>query len=182
MRFEVPTLETPRLILRGWREQDLDAFAAMAADPEIARFATFDGQPQSRDEAWRTIAIMAGQWILRGYSMFAIEDKQSGEFVGRAGLWAPDGWHGYELGWAVARAFQGRGYATEAVRAAIAWGFDRFPIDALDSLIALDNPASEAVARKLGQSPRADTIHAGRPHRIWTLNREQWERRAPDRA
>lgn len=181
MRFDIPTLETPRLILRGWREQDLDAFAAMAADPAIARFTTFDGQPQSRDEAWRTISIMTGQWILRGYSMFALEEKASGAFVGRAGLWSPAGWYGYELGWAVARAHQGRGYATEAVSAAIDWGFERFAIDALDSLIALDNPASEAVAKKLGQFPRVDTLHAGRAHRIWTLKREDWMRR-PDRA
>ncbi len=173
-RPETPRLETPRLILRGWRESDFEPFAAMAADPAIARFTTFNGQPQTRDEAWRTIATMAGQWSLRGYSMFALEAMASGDFVGRAGVWSPEGWHGYELGWTVTRAHQGRGYATEAVRACIDWGFAQFPVDALDSLIAPDNPASEAVARKLGQAPRADTIHAGRPHRIWTLTRSDW--------
>jgi RimJ/RimL family protein N-acetyltransferase len=74
MDVGTPTLETEHLRLRPWRESDLDAFAAMMAKPEVARFLTADQAPQDRATAWRGMALMVGHWALRGYGMFVVEE------------------------------------------------------------------------------------------------------------
>src|SRR5207253_7997909 len=97
------TLETPRLLLRMLRESDLDAYAAMLADPEVMRHLG-DGRPLSRPEAWRNLALMVGHWQLRGYGLWAAEERATGALVGRIGLWNPEGWPGLEVGWTLRRA------------------------------------------------------------------------------
>ena len=79
--MEVPTLTTERLTLRGWREDDLDAYAAIAADPEVMRFM---GGPLDRADTWRQIAVFVGHWELRGYGLWVVE--RDGELIGRVGL------------------------------------------------------------------------------------------------
>jgi RimJ/RimL family protein N-acetyltransferase len=71
-----PTLETPRLILRPPREEDLDGWAALMGDEESARHI---GGPMSRSAAWRTMSAMAGSWVLKGFGMFSVIEKDSGE-------------------------------------------------------------------------------------------------------
>ncbi len=116
--MEVPRLETERLLLREWRDGDLDVYAELCADPEVMRFL---GGPVERAQAWRTMALMAGHWSLRGYGNWVLERRADARLIGRAGLWAPDGWPGTEVGWTLARDAWGAGYATEAGRAAMAW-------------------------------------------------------------
>jgi RimJ/RimL family protein N-acetyltransferase len=175
---KVPVLTTERLILRGWREEDFEPFAAMMAQPEVARFLTVDRMPQDRNAAWRGMAIFVGHWAILGFGMFVVEEKASGAFVGRVGPWRPEGWVGFELGWGLDRRFWGKGYATEAARAAGDWAFDSFPIDQLVSLIHVDNTASQNVAKRLGERPGAQTLHAGMPHVIWSVTRDQWRQSA----
>jgi RimJ/RimL family protein N-acetyltransferase len=115
-------IETPRLLLRMLRGSDLDAYAEMCADPEVMRYLG-DGQPLSRSEAWRHLAMVLGHWRLRGYGFWAVEERSSGELVGRVGCWRPEGWPGFEVGWTLRRAYWGRGYATEAARASISDAF-----------------------------------------------------------
>jgi RimJ/RimL family protein N-acetyltransferase len=115
-----PVIATERLILRPWRGADIAANTAMLSDPATARFITADGKAVTEElVGWRNAAIMAGHWALHGYGMFVVEEKQSGRFVGRVGPWFPPGWPGFEVGWGIAGAFRGKGYATEAARAAI---------------------------------------------------------------
>jgi RimJ/RimL family protein N-acetyltransferase len=78
-------ITTGRLILRPLRESDLDAYAAMTADPEVMRFLG-EGRTLDREDAWRSMAMLIGHWTLRGFGMWALEERATGKFVGRAGL------------------------------------------------------------------------------------------------
>lgn len=147
---EVVLLETERLLLRAFTLHDLDGFAAIRADALTMRFL---GGVRSRDDAWRDIAITLGHWSLNGFGMWAVEEKASGTFVGRVGLVKPPGWSDVEVGWAIARAYWGRGVAPEAARAALAWGFAKCGFEyVVVSLIQADNAPSIRVAEKIGET------------------------------
>ena len=116
-----PILETPRLVLRLPEEADLDRWAHFMADPEAPRFV---GGPLPRAVAWRGMAAVAGSWVLRGFGMFSVIERSSGRWIGRVGPWQLEGWPGQEIGWGLARAAWGQGYALEAVRKVAAWTFE----------------------------------------------------------
>jgi len=143
-----PELETERLLLRQWRDSDLDAYAELLADPTVMRFLG-DGSTAGRNEAWRHMALHAGAWSLRGFSHWAVELRETGEFIGRLGPWFPEGWPGLEIGWVIAPRHQGRGYATEGARVALRVAHERLGAQVM-SLIRPGNEPSAAVARKLG--------------------------------
>ena len=147
----IPELRTGRLLLRGWRQDDLDAFASICADVETMRWV---GSPEGmkREEAWRHMAYLAGHWALRGYGLWAAEELETGELVGRVGLLFPEGWPGLEVGWLIARPHWGKGYAPEAARASMGWAHDHLGASHLISLIADDNERSARVAQKLGMA------------------------------
>jgi RimJ/RimL family protein N-acetyltransferase len=147
MTIDIQVLETERLILRGWREDDLDAYAAMMADPEVTRFI---GGVQTRNDCWRSIAAIIGHWVLRGHGMWAVERKNDNALIGRIGVWRPEGWPATEVVWTLGRPYWRQGYATEAARASLDWGFRTLPVPQLISLINAENFASQNVAKRLG--------------------------------
>lgn len=149
-------LETERLRLRMMREEDLEVVAAMSADPEVMRYLSKTGEPVSRAQAWRTIATVLGHWQLRGYGMWAIEEKASGLCVGRGGLWRPEGWPAMEVGWSLARAAWGKGYATEMAHAALKVAREELGAKHLISVIHPENVRSIRVAERLGENYEAD--------------------------
>ncbi|HSP65379.1 MAG TPA: GNAT family N-acetyltransferase [Candidatus Deferrimicrobium sp.] len=155
-------MTTERLLLRQWRESDLDPFAAMMADPEVSRYLTGPG-PVDRLGAWRSLAMFIGHRVMRGYTHWAIELRETGEFIGRAGPWRPDGWPAVEIGWAIAPAHQGRGYATEAGRVAQQVAWEALAAERLISLVRPENEASIAVVRKLGGELSERIDFAGGP-------------------
>ena len=164
-------METERLVLRMFRESDTDAYAEMVSDPEVMRFL---GKPMSRAEAWRNMAMMLGHWHLRGYGMWAVEEKASGEMVGRIGCWRPEGWPGLEVGWTLRRRFWGRGYATEAARASVAYAFEALDQTRVISLIAPENVNSIRVAERLGERPDGEWKIAGTKVIVYAVGREEW--------
>jgi RimJ/RimL family protein N-acetyltransferase len=143
-------LQTERLVLRPFRASDIDAYAALCADPEVMKFLSASGNPISRADAWRQMAMYLGHWALRGFGTWAVEERQSGDFVGRVGLHYPEGWPDRELGWTIARRFWGRGYAGEAARAAIDHAFGALDWSHLVSLVHADNHRSARLAERLG--------------------------------
>jgi len=117
------------------------AWAAIVADDETMRAV---GRPAGLNEweAWDDLSRLAGHWALRGFGQWALEERESGELVGRAGLICPADWPDLEVGWLVRSDRRGRGYATEAGAAAMRWAFEELGADHLVSLIAEDNAAS----------------------------------------
>ena len=153
---EVPMLETQRLRLTAFGDRHFEAYASMLADASSTRFVG-DGQPLDRMNAWRSMAMLLGHWALRGYGMWAVELKESGQFVGRVGLHNPEGWPDLELGWMLMPEHRRKGYATEAGAAALDFAFAQVKALRVISLIRIDNSASERVARRLG-ARQATTI------------------------
>ena len=116
----IPTLETDRLILRAPREEDFRAEFGFY-DSEASRFV---GGPLRPDQIWRQQATIMGHWMFRGYGYWAVDHKDTGDYLGRVGLWFPEGWPEREIGWTLLPAAQGNGYATEAALCLRAHGWD----------------------------------------------------------
>jgi RimJ/RimL family protein N-acetyltransferase len=147
----IPDLVAERLRLRGWEPSDGHALRRIYGDPETMRFIG-DGSPMPPDRAWHALAALLGHWELRGYSMWAVTERASGDVLGRVGLHHPEGWPGVELGWLLDRSRWGEGLATEAARLVAAWAWETLDIDQLIHLIQHGNHASVRVAEKLGAS------------------------------
>jgi RimJ/RimL family protein N-acetyltransferase len=168
------TLQTDRLTLRMLRDSDLDAYAEMCADAETMRYIG-DGQPLTRATAWRNLAMMVGHWSLRGYGLWAAEERSSGVLVGRIGFWNPEGWPGFELGWMLRRSFWGRGYATEGARMALAFAFTQLEQPHVISLIRPENAASIRVAQRLGEHLHGPIELMGETALVYRITREKWQ-------
>jgi RimJ/RimL family protein N-acetyltransferase len=142
-----PILETERLRLRSWTEQDHEAFSALLGDEESARFI---GGVCGPEDTWRRMATQMGHWQMRGYGSWVIEEKATGDWIGYSGLWNPYGWPEPEVMWGLTRAARGRGYATEAALAARTYAYEQLGWTTAMSLIATENRPSQKVAERLG--------------------------------
>ena len=173
-----PTLTTQRLILRPPTQDDFPAFANMMADGDHVRFV---GGQMGPALAWRTLATLTGAWVLRGFSMFSVIEKDTGAWVGRIGPWYPEGWPGKEIGWGLSRAATGKGYAHEAAAACMDYVFDSLNWEQVIHVIAHDNIGSIGVAKRLGSTnlgptklpPPLDMFEVD----AWGQTREQWRTR-----
>jgi len=164
---DVPTLETPRLRLRPYRPDDFPAYAAMWADQAVVRF--IGGVPLSREAAWSRFLRQIGLWHHLGFGFFAFEDRASGAFAGEGGFHdlrralEPSLEGSMEAGWALAAAWQGRGLAEEAMRAALRWASDHGCGERITCMIHRDHAASLHVAGKLGFTDFARTRYHDDP-------------------
>ena len=167
---DVPPLATERLLLRGFEARDFDAYAEMMADPEVARFLS-DGKPLSRPDAWRQLAMFAGHWVLRGFGVWAVEERATGEFIGRVGCMQPEGWPGFELAYTLARPAWGRGYAREAAAAGLAYARETLGRESIISIIRPANAPSIRVATALGATRDGTVEFFGSPADIYRYPR-----------
>ena len=156
MTVAVPRLVTARLVLRGFEASDVEPYVRMMADPDVARFLG-DGNPLDRVDAWRQLALLIGHWELRGFGLWAVEERESGHFIGRIGCHEPEGWPGFELGYVLAREAWGRGLAREGAATALAYARRELGRESVISLIRPANRASIAVAQHLG-ARRTDSV------------------------
>jgi RimJ/RimL family protein N-acetyltransferase len=174
-QLDRPTIETPRLILRQWRSEDIAPYTAMLGDPATARFITVDGKPvEDEMTGWRHTVVMAGHWAIHGAGMFAVEERESGKFIGRVGPWFPPTWPDFDVGWGIAKEARGKGYAAEAAGAAIDWAFANFAIAQVIHCIDRENIASQAVARRLGAVTSKEIELFGHIADMWVTTREAW--------
>lgn len=176
-----PQLSTERLLLRRWLDADLAPFAAMSADPEVMEHFP---AVLSRDESAALVRRIERCFEERGYGLWAVQVRADDAFAGFVGLdpvlderlaFAP----AVELGWRLARPFWGRGIATEAARAAIAFAFDELALRELVSYTAVRNARSRRVMERLGmrRDPAEDFAHPGiaagdplAPHVLYRLD------------
>lgn len=165
--MSVPVLETSRLRLRGHQRSDFDASLAMWADPEVARF--IGGRPSTREEVWARYLRYIGMWPTLGFGYWVAEEKATGRFVGEIGFMdalreiTPSLEGQLEHGWALAAWAQGKGFASEAVEATLAWGDGHFSPFAPVCMISPENAASIKLAQKFGYREYAQTAYKGAP-------------------
>lgn len=166
----IPTVFTERLILRAWLPRDVEPYAKMAADPCMSRYT---GSPASEAAVWRMTAFQLGHWALNGFGMWIAEERSSGEFLGRVGLYWEPGWPGVEVAWTIRRDRWDQGFATEGGAAALVYGFVTVNADRIVSIIHPDNSASSRVAEKLGLAVDHFEERDGGPRNIWAITRQE---------
>lgn len=158
---EVPVRHTRRLVLRAFTDADREPFAALNADPEVVRH--LQG-PLSRERSEAFVDRIAACWRERGYGLWAVGLRSSDQFLGYTGLWPADflpSGPGVEVGWRLARTAWGRGYAPEAAREALRFGFEEVGLPEIVSFTAAGNTASLRVMDKIGlrRDPSRDFDH-----------------------
>lgn len=163
-----PQLRTPRLLLRRWRDSDREPFAALNADPDV--MAHFP-KPLTSERSDHMIDLIEAEFDRHDFGLWAIEVADTGAFIGFAGL-NEVGFHAHftpavEIGWRLARQAWGHGYATEAARAALAYGFDVIGLPEVVSFTSTTNLRSQAVMRRIGMTydPAGDFDHPNLPPR-----------------
>jgi len=176
-------IETPRLRMRQWRESDREPFAAMNADPAVMEFFA---SPPSRAASDASIDAWQAQLAAQGWSNWAVELRESQEFIGFTGLSVPRRTFSFspcvEVGWRLARKFWGEGFATEAARAALRVGFERLALPEVVSFTAVGNLRSRAVMERIGMNDtNQDFEHPGiteghplRLHCLYRITGVQW--------
>ncbi|RST31086.1 N-acetyltransferase [Sphingomonas ginkgonis] len=175
MQRSAPRLETGRLILREFRRDDLAAYAATLGDAVIMRH--LGGQPVSREDSWRKLMMIVGQWPLLGYGYWAVERRDDGRMVGHVGFCdferavEPPLAPGPEMGWIFDASVHGEGMAGEACRAALAWIDSTLAPATIPAIINPDNQASIRLAERLGFERRPDAVYHGGPITVFERRR-----------
>jgi len=163
----VPYLHTERLLLREYRREDFEVFAAHLADPvSSAHLGASD-----RQTAWRIFCTQAGLWLIHGAGWWAVEEKESGQLVGTVGAFFREEATVMELGWNTYRAFWGKGFANEAATAALHHALEVRREPKVRALITSANESSLGVARRLGLKYEADTEIYGKAVGVYTRER-----------
>jgi RimJ/RimL family protein N-acetyltransferase len=156
-------LETERLRLRAWREADVEPLYAFYSDPVSE---SIYGPVGSRGDVWRNVAKCIGHFHLRGYGLWALEEKTTGSFAGYAGLWFPQGWGDVEVGYGLAAEHRGKGFATEAAACARDYGY-KIGFERLVSYVLPTNEASQRVVQRLHAKPDGAFMVHDVPHIIY---------------
>jgi RimJ/RimL family protein N-acetyltransferase len=155
-------LRTERLLLRRWREADREPFAALNADPRVMEYLS---APYTRPDSDELITRIEREFDRRGYGLWALQIRASEELVGFTGLQVPSFEASFtpavEVGWRLVRSAWGQGYATEAGRAAVAFGFEQAGLREIVSFTSTANLRSRAVMERIGMShdPAEDFDH-----------------------
>lgn len=181
-------LRTDRLLLRHWREEDREPFAALNDDPAVMEHFPHHLTPEQSDAMADRIGAFLDE---HGWGLWAVEVLDTGRFIGFTGLAVPRFEEHFtpcvEVGWRLARDGWGHGYATEAARAGVAHGFTELGLEEIVAMVVPANDRSQSVMRKLGMTRDVEAdfdhplVEEGSPvrrHRLYRLSREEWARGA----
>ncbi|WP_046243892.1 GNAT family N-acetyltransferase [Hymenobacter terrenus] len=163
----IPVIETSRLLLRGYRVDDYEPWIAMWQHPDYHRY--LSPEPLPAEEVWKTLLRSVGHWFLMGYGFWAVEEKATGQFIGSIGFAdlkrdiEPAIGDAPEIGWVLAPGTHGKGYASEAVAAAIAWGEAHFGSVRTVCIIHPENEPSLRIAAKFGYHEYTRSTYKGGP-------------------
>lgn len=160
-------IETERLILRPLTVEDLEDFMELQDQPEVAWGTT----SYTREQALRRLGANELEWSERGHGLMAIRERGTDRFLGRLGLRYWPQFDEVEAGWALRVEDWGHGYATEAGRAVVRWGFAHLPLDYITAMIMPENSRSLGVANRLGFARLRDDVLLGRPIIVHALHR-----------
>ncbi len=183
-------IRTERLLLRRWRDDDCDPFAALNADPIVREFLQGPIWPEKSDQF---VDAIEAHWRDHGWGLWAVEVPGVTAFIGYVGLWPADylpTGPAVEVGWRLARAHWGRGYATEAAREALRFGFEQVELEEIVSFTVPANVRSIAVMERIGlrRDPRRDFDHPHvdrdvHPelvrHVLYSIGRQEWQSFSP---
>jgi RimJ/RimL family protein N-acetyltransferase len=185
---DMPELVTPRLVLRNWRDGDLAEFAAINADPQVMAFFP---RAYDRAESDGLVARIRNHAARCGFGLWAMEAPGEAPFMGFTGLWTPDFEAPFtpcvEIGWRLAPRFWGRGYATEAARASLRFGFEMLQQEEIVSYAVTANERSRRVMERIGMTrdlagdfdhPKLPAGNPLRRHVLYRLSRVDWIRSA----
>jgi RimJ/RimL family protein N-acetyltransferase len=179
-------LQTERLLLRQWRLSDRQPFAELNADPRVMEFFPSTLEPEASNAS---VVRWQSEIEQRGWGLWAAEIRRTGELIGFVGLQIPPAQLPFspcvEVGWRLAHAYWGKGFATEAARAALEVGFQRLQLEEIVSFTAVNNRRSRAVMERLGMREAEATFeHPGVPdgsplreHCLYRITRFEWSDR-----
>ena len=160
-------IESARLMMRPLSRDDLDDFLALQSDPQVAAFTrSFD-----RPGALARLAEIEQEWAQRGHGGMAVLERRSRRFLGRSGLKRWPQFGETEIGWSLHPGEWGHGYATEAARAILEWGFESLPDPYFTAMVQPENTRSAAVARRLGLEPLREDELDGVPVVVYAIGR-----------
>jgi RimJ/RimL family protein N-acetyltransferase len=188
-----PRLETPRLLLRSFEQDDVDAWARIMRKPEVMRYMGDGARYRVKRaaagvlarfsdlESRNAVSTLTRHWAKYGFGEWAVEERESGSLIGKVGFIYQSDWEAEptktEIGWSLAPESWGRGYATEAASRAMTWAFDERGIERVISICRVDHHRSEGVMRRLNMSLQGTTRWKG-GHSLWyAADRDTW--RAP---
>ena len=174
----IHTIESDRLILREFKEEDAEGIFELDSNPKVHQF--LGTEPlTSLEQARAVIGFIQSQYVKFGVGRLAVEEKESGKFIGWAGLkWidevAGEKIHYHDLGYRFIEEYWGRGYATEASLASLKLAFDQMNVDLVGAMADVDHEASIAVLSKIGMSRMERADYDGVPHYYYEITKNQW--------
>jgi len=173
MAIGSPIIETNRLQLRLFEQSDVERLYLLYSDPQVMRYMR---GTRSREQAEEHIQAFARQYEKTGFTLWAVEQKTDGEFVGRVGLMPLDGTQEVELGYAIARPHWGKGFATEASVACLDLGFRQLALEFIAAIAVPENGASLRVMKKLGFKFVREDCYYDMDVLYHRLERGEWSR------
>jgi RimJ/RimL family protein N-acetyltransferase len=171
-------VETARLLLRRWQDDDLEPLVTLFGDPRVARYLSVDGRPWPRERTVGVFQHFLRQWEEHGFGPWAAVDRTSGRWLGQIGLNELPSWPGpqkIEVGWELHPSVWGRGLATEGGRAAVRHGFEVVGLERIISVTRADHAASRRVMEKCGLAFQEQLIHKGALVVWYAVDRADWQ-------